>query len=307
MRKLSIIFITTFFSQNSLQLHLALLVIMVAFALHHSFLPFDLSTTDVTDADVADSDDADADNADDDEEGGGYLLHRLERNSLLALMFLLWSASVFYLDQTSCTAFGCNALSITVVVSNVIFLVLAVRLFIIQFLKRTKLVAKISDMVGKGGGVTNPMYGPSTHIKRASGVRARKGRVAEQSHVKLPQHAVMFSSNVRRSIEMSACAAKSLSSQETAEDVEPTGFPRDPVTANRVYENDNWGAESKKDEGWGESCKVYFDESSGRRYRTMESGNVAWIDMEAAEHLFFDEKTKRRYDLGGWVDGPWTM
>ena len=48
---------------------------------------------------------------------------------------------------------------------------------------------------------------------------------------------------------------------------------------------------------------VFFDEVSGRRYRVdSETGDATWIDEEVAETVFFDQKTKRRYNHSGWVD-----
>ena len=280
LRKLAIIFVTIFFSQEQLQLHLALLIVMVAFALHHTFLPFDVNST-------PDSDDG----------GGGHLLHQLERNSLLVLLFLLWSASVFYLDQTSCSAFTCNALAVVVVPSNVVFLTLTLRHFVIHFLKRTKLGAKISNMVGKGGGASgfvNPMRNLKDSAKRISG--RQKGRATR------PRGVVTFSSSVRKSLEMSVSVASQQSSLPPGkvDDFDLLELPRGSVNPLSSQPNEEDRGAGMRQE---ELRVVFFDEVSGRRYRVdSETGDATWIDEEVAETVFFDQKTKRRYNHSGWVD-----
>ena len=127
-RKLIIIFVTTFLHEPNFQLQVTLLTMMTAFALHHTFLPFDV-----------------------DDKEQGQLLHRLERNSLLILCLLLWSASVFYFEQKPClTAFcftGTNGLAAIVLLLNIMFLFQGIKTFVFHFLKRTHLVDRLTELV----------------------------------------------------------------------------------------------------------------------------------------------------------------
>ena len=76
-RKLMVICVANFMYENTLQLHVVILALMFSFATHTVFLPFDVG----------------------DLENGGQLLHRLERNSMLVILLLMWSANVFVIGK----------------------------------------------------------------------------------------------------------------------------------------------------------------------------------------------------------------
>jgi len=124
LRKVSIIVMASFGFDNVLQLHYTLFIMFTAFALHYMAQPFDTTTKD------------------------GQILHGLERNSMLALFFLLWSAVVFTLNRT-CNTLECVALSFLVLVSNVLILIFAMRMFVIHFLIRTKLIQHATTGLSK--------------------------------------------------------------------------------------------------------------------------------------------------------------
>jgi hypothetical protein len=74
----------------------------------------------------------------------GLMLHRLERNSLLVLLILLWCASVFVMSKGTCNSPLCIFLTVFVFGTNVLFLIQGFTMFVRYFLKRTKLASKIS-------------------------------------------------------------------------------------------------------------------------------------------------------------------
>jgi hypothetical protein len=76
----------------------------------------------------------------------GMLLHRLERNSLLALLLLMWSANVFVLSKDRCDSYFCIFLSGACLASNVVFMIQGIRLFIKFFLIRTKIAQHVSNL-----------------------------------------------------------------------------------------------------------------------------------------------------------------
>jgi hypothetical protein len=122
-RKLGIIMLSAFAHDDSLQLHFTLATLIVAFALHSTYHPFDI----VSKASLADGDD------DEDshkscclcccgggERSEGVILHRMERNSIIISILLLWSAVVFILAPT-CTSGFCYFLSNMCIVFLILF------------------------------------------------------------------------------------------------------------------------------------------------------------------------------------------
>jgi hypothetical protein len=139
-RKVCIIMLASFGFDNTLQLHYTLGVMFVAFALHYMALPFDTSN------------------------GEGEVLHGLERNSMLSVFFLLWSATFFLLHR-KCDAPQCVFLTVMVVLSNVVVLLVAIRMFVKHFMIRTKIsehltkaARKVLSQRGSTSGGTNPIH-----------------------------------------------------------------------------------------------------------------------------------------------------
>ncbi len=144
-RKMFVIMVTTFLFEDSMQLHVMIMILMVAFALHHIYLPFHVNKC--------------KDGLDDEEQKGlvgqvhgsetnitedGLALHRLERNSLLSLLMLLWAANVFVLADKQCDSLLCVGVLIVCLLANIAFVFQALKMFIKYFLKRTKLVHHLS-------------------------------------------------------------------------------------------------------------------------------------------------------------------
>ena len=117
LRKLSIIFLASFFYNEKLQLQLTLGVLFAAFILHHVYVPFDIHR------------------------GGGDVesknerLDVLERNSILVSAFLIWSASVFYASDTCENGF-CYFLVISTFLLNVAFMISGIWYYALYFLQQ---------------------------------------------------------------------------------------------------------------------------------------------------------------------------
>jgi hypothetical protein len=179
LRKFLVIVVAAFLYEDAMQLHVMMMLFIVAFALHHIYLPFHVQASN----DGKDSNDGNAFN---DGKGGGggtksskeskesngssnsnsapteskttgnatgnatlgeetslpveentastastarektaasssgtegvtehgMLLHRLESNSLLSLLLLLWAANVFVLSEDQCNSFACVGLTV---------------------------------------------------------------------------------------------------------------------------------------------------------------------------------------------------
>lgn len=133
-RKLSIIMLSAFAHDDSLQLHFTLATLIVAFALHSTYHPFDIvSKSSLADGDVDDDDDDVAKDSQDRkhkscctcccggrEHSEGVILHRMERNSIIISIILLWSAVVFILAPT-CNSGFCHFLSMLCIICLIFF------------------------------------------------------------------------------------------------------------------------------------------------------------------------------------------
>ena len=117
-----VINVATFLYEDGLQLHVVILALVISFAAHTVYLPFDVA----------------------DLENGGQLLHRLERNSMLVLILLLWSANVFVIGNKMaiCDSFPCTFLVVCVFISNIVFVFQGVRLFLHYFVQRNTTTLK---------------------------------------------------------------------------------------------------------------------------------------------------------------------
>ena len=127
-RKLLIISLASFGFNERLQVHIVLGLMLVLLLCHYTFLPFDVNTPD------------------------GELLHRVERNSLVTLISMLWAGVVFNIDigeeciSTLCVVMH-NTLVVFVILVNVIMMCYGVCLFVYFWLKRNHLLEKIESMV----------------------------------------------------------------------------------------------------------------------------------------------------------------
>jgi hypothetical protein len=161
LRKLAVILITTFLYEDSMQLHVMMLVLIIAFAAHHIYLPFHELKTGGEEVDVVGEvsesvhgvhgvHGASSDNVPGSEMSithDGLMLHRLERNSLLVLLILLWCAGVFVMSEGTCNSPLCIFLTVFVFGTNVLFLIQGFTMFVRYFLKRTKLAYKVSTFL----------------------------------------------------------------------------------------------------------------------------------------------------------------
>ena len=99
---------------------------MLLLVAHYSFLPYDTTTKE------------------------GRLLHKVERNSLVALLSMLWAGVVFLMDSDQkCNSTLCiyvhNALVLMVILINVLLLSHGSYLFVYFFCKRNHLLEKIDS------------------------------------------------------------------------------------------------------------------------------------------------------------------
>ena len=99
---------------------------MLLLVAHYSFLPYDTTTKE------------------------GRLLHKVERNSLVALISMLWAGVVFLMDSDQkCNSTLCiyvhNALVLLVILINVLLLSHGSYLFVYFFCKRNHLLEKIDS------------------------------------------------------------------------------------------------------------------------------------------------------------------
>jgi hypothetical protein len=161
-RKLSIIFFSSFMHNDGLQLQFALFTMVANLALHHIFLPFDI--TDV--APSSGEKDAKYDRRSGQSSGrhliedtlraGRYLgegrkLHELERNSIIVCTLLLWASSIF-VQRLDCGAMVwgfCSFVVLAVFISNIVFFISGVILFVRFFLMRTRLMDHFGAVVSR--------------------------------------------------------------------------------------------------------------------------------------------------------------
>jgi len=126
-RKVLIISMASFGFNERLQVHLVLGLMLILLICHYTFLPFDVHSKD------------------------GELLHRVERNSLLALICMLWAGVVFNIDLgAGCNSMLCvfthNTLVVMVIAVNVVLMTYGVCLFAYFWLKRNHLLEKIESI-----------------------------------------------------------------------------------------------------------------------------------------------------------------
>jgi hypothetical protein len=106
------------------KVHLVLGIMITLLMCHFTFLPFDVKVRE------------------------GQLLHRVERNSILALICMLWAGVVFIMNVDQlCTSELCiyvnNSLAILVILVNALLLLYGTNLFVYFFCKRNHLFEKI--------------------------------------------------------------------------------------------------------------------------------------------------------------------
>jgi hypothetical protein len=124
LRKVVIISLASCGFNDSIQVHLVLGLMLILLVCHYTFLPYDMACTT------------------------GELLHRVERNSMLCLVSMLWAGVVFIMgSDLQCQGDICkwvhSALGVFVVLINVILLSHGTYLFIYFFCKRQHWLEKI--------------------------------------------------------------------------------------------------------------------------------------------------------------------
>ncbi len=144
LRKLSIVCFSSFLHDDGLQLQFALGVMVVNLALHHIYLPFEVSGAKKGKYLEEDAESGHF-------SGQGLLLHRLERNSILVCTLLLWSSTVFTMrmDCSDIKWGFCSFVVLAVFLSNIVFLISSVYLFVFLFLKRTKLMTHVVTVAAR--------------------------------------------------------------------------------------------------------------------------------------------------------------
>ena len=140
-RKLCIIFLSSIFYNDALQVQLTLGVLLVAYVLHHIFLPFAPKKGGKTEDKLHDLELMEKKEKD---EKDKHLLHILERNSILVSALLLWAATVFIVSN-SCEHGFCYVLVLVVFVSNVAFLCTGLLMYVRLFLARNKKIGELFE------------------------------------------------------------------------------------------------------------------------------------------------------------------
>ena len=142
MRKLGIILLSAFAHNDSLQLHFTMALLIFSFILHSTYHPFDISSSSGKRQGAKKESRLSCYECCCGHDGGtteGIILHRMERNSIIISIMVLWSAVVFILNQT-CQTSWCVFLSTLCVVflllSNLVFLVAGGRNFFRLLLQR---------------------------------------------------------------------------------------------------------------------------------------------------------------------------
>jgi len=123
-RKVAILSLASFGFNETIQVHIVLGLIILLLVAHYSFLPFDMTSRE------------------------GRLLHGMERNSMLALICMLWAGVVFLMDSDQkCKTTLCinvhNALVLAVLFVNILLLSHGSYLFIYFFLKRNHVLKNL--------------------------------------------------------------------------------------------------------------------------------------------------------------------
>ena len=126
-RKVFIISLASFGFNESIQVHVVLGLLLILLIFHYTFLPFDVSTID------------------------GQILHRVERNSLVALIVMLWSGVVFIMSSDHmCESAFCrvikSGLVLVCIFVNVLLLMYGTWLFVYYWMKRNRVLEKIGSL-----------------------------------------------------------------------------------------------------------------------------------------------------------------
>jgi len=126
-RKVFIISLASFGFNDSIQVHLVLGLMLILLVIHYTYQPFDVKTRE------------------------GELLHRVERNSLLTLICMLWAGVVFIMyEHHNCITTLClachNMLVVLVVLVNVVLLLYGGYLFVYFLLVRNHVFEKIEKI-----------------------------------------------------------------------------------------------------------------------------------------------------------------
>jgi hypothetical protein len=142
LRKLGIILLSAFAHNDSLQLHFTMALLIFSFILHSTYHPFDISSSSGKRQGAKKESRLSCYECCCGHDGGtteGIILHRMERNSIIISIMVLWSAVVFILNQT-CQTGWCEFLSTLCVffllLSNLVFLVVGGRNFFRLLLQR---------------------------------------------------------------------------------------------------------------------------------------------------------------------------
>ena len=150
-RKLSIICFSSFMHDDGLQLQFALFTMVASLVLHHIFLPFDVSNPR-----GAHSQSEGTVLIEDTLRAGRYLgegkkLHELERNSIIVCTLLLWASSIFVqrLDCDTVVWGFCSFVVLAVFISNIVFFISGIILFVRFFLMRTRLLDHFGVVVSR--------------------------------------------------------------------------------------------------------------------------------------------------------------
>ena len=140
-RKLCIIFLSSLLYNDALQVQLTLGVLLVAYVLHHVFLPFAPKKGEEKSGELHG---LERNREKVKDERNKHLLHVLERNSILVSTLLLWAATVFIVS-TSCEHGFCYILVVAVFVSNVGFLSTGLIIYVRLFLDRNKRIGELFE------------------------------------------------------------------------------------------------------------------------------------------------------------------
>jgi len=316
LRKFLVIVVCAFLYEDSMQLHFMMIILIIAFALHHTYLPFHVQKSE----DTSPPEEEHYSNYRSIKTGSeshftenGLLLHRLERNSLICLLLLLWSANVFVISDNSCNDAFCVGLTVICLVSNIIFLIQGMRLFTKYFLQRTKLAQHVGKLIGRSNTLDQVSQSLSIFDRGSTtGDQSRREQSQDYSNPAIGASIEMTLPfrKKRGKVNMNPLAYNGKGQAETKDEGNGSG------SGNGTEIRKSMSSGKQKSILNGREDEILVDPSTGRRYFVNSfTGESSWVeeeeenksekttkmmdDVECEDEIFVDSTTGRRYLVNG--------
>jgi hypothetical protein len=306
-RKVVIISLASFGFNESIQVHLVLGLILILLVIHFIYLPY----TDYT--------------------REGELLHRVERNSLLALIIMLWGAVVFIMRgnqqcKTNLCLFVSNALVVVAIAVNILLLCYGMYLFIYYLSKRNHLLEKVTSLRRSSSWIKKKLSRASVtkrskkskkSKKSEKSVKCKLGKTKEDALNGLNNDSVMETEmtdiTITRERKKLGVIVTNPIQKIYVDDHSGRRYSLNALTGETEWV-DKFVSEtcdlnemktptaSVEENGLSGSHNIYLDESSGRRYsQSLTTLDTKWLDDELQPPLpkevivYLDEETGKRY------------